>query len=71
MDLAELRNRFEFHPALTDEKKNQHEAVRQGCLALAEFLNQEIEDCEELDTAIRRLEEVMFWANGAVARYDD
>ncbi len=67
----DIKNRFEFHPADTDEKRNEHERIRKLCLDLANELNNSLPNGREKATAISRLEEVMFWANAAIARVSD
>lgn len=64
----DLDNRFDFHPATTEEKQNDHASVRQGCKALAEQLCDKLPDGREKSLAITKLEECMFWANAALAR---
>jgi hypothetical protein len=71
MDPVELRNRFEFHPARTPERAAQHDLVRECCLNFAEYLNEALPDGREKSTAVTKLEEVMFWANAAIARRDN
>ena len=68
MDNRELVNRFSFHPATTPEKQNAHGSARLGCLELAAHLNELLPEGREKSLAITRLEEVMFWANAALAR---
>lgn len=68
MDPADIENRFAFHAATTDEKRDAHTSVRQDCRALADSLNDKLPDGREKSLAISRLEEVMFWGNAALAR---
>lgn len=70
MDQADLDNRFEFHAASSEEKRNEHTSVREQCRVLATALN-EIPEGREKSLAITHLEEVMFWANAAIARHSD
>lgn len=68
MDAADLENRFAFHAATDDEKRDAHTSVRQNCLRLAEYLNARLPEGREKSLAVTHLEEVMMWANAALAR---
>lgn len=68
MQSEDLNNRFAFHPASTQEKRNEHTSVRQHCLALASFINGNVPEGREKALAITHLEETMMWANAAIAR---
>lgn len=70
IDPKDLENRFMFHPATSDTRREQHESIRRNCGALAEFLNRTLPDGREKSLAITHLEEVMFWGNAALARQD-
>jgi hypothetical protein len=71
MDIKDLKNRFKFHPATTDERIDNHENIRRMCLELAIKLDDMCPDGRELSLAVKNLEYVMFWANAAVARQPD
>lgn len=64
----DIAHRFAFHAATTDEKRDAHTSVRQHCRRLADVLNESLPDGREKSLAITGLEEVMFWANAAIAR---
>lgn len=64
----ELKNRFSFHPANTEEKRNDHTSVRTHCLELALYLGEKVPEGREKALAITHLEEVMMWANAGIAR---
>lgn len=64
----DIAHRFAFHAATTQEKRDEHTSVRQNCARLAHFINQSVPDGREKALAITKLEEVMFWANAAIAR---
>lgn len=64
----ELVDRFSFHPAMTDVVKNSHEMVRYLCRDTAISLNKILPGSRERSLALTKLEEVMFWANAAIAR---
>jgi hypothetical protein len=68
VDAADVIRRFTFHPADTDERHQAHEDIRSGCLDLALMLHNELPAGAEKQSAMFRLEEVMFWANAAIAR---
>lgn len=68
MDASDIENRFAFHPATTAEKTNGHSSARQMCWGLADELNVLLPEGREKALAITKLEEVMFWANAAIAR---
>lgn len=60
---------FEHH-APNSESVTAHEMVRSRARALAGFINDFVPDGREKSLAITKLEEVMFWANAAIARQD-
>lgn len=68
MDQSDIDNRFAFHAATTDEKRNAHTSVREQCRVLATALNESLPDGREKSLAITHLEQVMFWGNAALAR---
>lgn len=68
MNPADIENRFAFHAATTEEKRDAHTSVRQQCRQVADFLNEKLPDGREKSLAITHLEEAMFWGNAALAR---
>jgi hypothetical protein len=68
MDKNDIANRFMFHAASRKEKADEHASARQSCRRLADHLNDLLPDGREKSLAITHLEEVMFWANAAIAR---
>ena len=67
----EIEHRFSYHPANTPERREAHERVRAACKELAHALNDLIPATRDAALAFTKLEEVMFWANGAIARTPD
>lgn len=68
MSPDDLKSRFTFHPPSTEQKRRNHEYIRDECHALATTINETVPDGREKSLAITHLEEVMFWANAAIAR---
>lgn len=66
--MNDLENRFSFHPANTEERRNDHEAIRTAALEFARFIADRVPPGREQSLAITHLEEVMFWANAGIAR---
>lgn len=71
MDEADIRHRFAFHAATTEEKRDAHTSVRQMCCELALELNRKLPEGREKALVVTHLEEVMFWGNAALARAHD
>jgi hypothetical protein len=67
----DIEHRFAFHAASRQEKRDEHTSARQGCRQLADHLNDLLPEGREKALAITKLEEVMFWANAAIARSTD
>lgn len=68
MRTDDIEHRFAFHAATTQEKRDEHTSVRQRCRQLADQLNESLPEGREKAVAMTKLEEVMFWANAAIAR---
>lgn len=71
MNDNELRNRFDYHPPKTPERAAEHERLRSDCLHIALMLNDSLPEGREKSLALTKLEELMFWANAAIARQGD
>lgn len=70
MNPADIEHRFAFHAATTDEKRDAHASVRQGCRRLADHINDTCPDGREKRLAITAIEEAMFCGNAALARQE-
>lgn len=68
MSPEDIANRFAFHAATTEEKRDAHTSVRQNCRRLADVLNELLPEGREKSLAITKLEEVMYWGNAGLAR---
>ncbi len=64
----DIKHRFAFHPATTEEKKLAHGSVREACHELGQKFSADLPDGREKSLALTKLEEAMFWANAAIAR---
>ena len=71
MDNNELKNRFTFHPANTENRQYTHGLIRTASLNLALLVNEHTPEGREKSLAITKIEEAMFWANAAIARAGD
>lgn len=69
MDLhGRVTNDFAFHAASTEEKRNEHTAVRTRCADLAHYFVDRVPEGRELSLALTALEEAMHWANAGIAK---
>lgn len=68
IDPQNLLNRFTYH-APREGQPEQYQMIRNIGLSLATYLNENCPDSRELSLAITHLEEVVFWANAAIARH--
>jgi len=67
----DLDNRFEYHPPRSAARAGAHTTVRTACKDVARQFNEFLPDGREKAVVMTRLEEVMFWANAALARSMD
>jgi hypothetical protein len=67
IEQADLDKRFDYH-APDEERAHLHEVVRGLVKDTAERLNTLVPDSREKALVMTHLEEVMFWANAAIAR---
>jgi hypothetical protein len=65
---SQINHNFNFHPATTEEKRNEHGSIREECRGLANFIVSKVDPSRERSLALTKLEEVMFWANAGIAR---
>jgi len=68
MDTGDLANRFTYHAPASEDIKVAHELVRSSAFIYAGQLNELLPESREKSLAITHLEEVVFWANAALAR---
>jgi hypothetical protein len=62
-----IENNFKYHAATVD-KGERHDKVRALCKELAYEIEQLCPQSRERSVAMTKLEEVMMWANAAIAR---
>jgi hypothetical protein len=69
MDTEDLENRFTYHAPMNSTTRTAYHNIRGNARMLALLLNEECPDSRELSLAITHLEEMVFWANAAIARH--
>ena len=68
-ELLELRIESDFtYHAPNELQRGQYERLRAAAKDLAHLINRECPGSREKSTALTRLDEVVFWANAAIAR---
>jgi len=70
MNPNDITNRFTYHPPKGSAQVEDYSKIRQGAKAFAEYINANVPESREKSLAITHLEEVVFWANAAIARED-
>lgn len=64
---ARIDNDFAFHPATTQEKRDEHSSVRVHCRDLAHFIVDNVPYGREQQLAITKCQEAMMWSNAGIA----
>ncbi len=67
MDAQDLKKRFTYHAPKGDQPEK-YEYLRGAALEMSKMINETCPDSREKSLAITKLEEVVFWANAAIAR---
>lgn len=70
MDQQELDNRFTYHAPFGDQAQR-YRKIRAFAKSFANFILAMTPESREQALAITKLEEVMMWANAAIARRED
>ena len=71
MDMKDLKNRFDYHvPIIELDQTDRYEKIRNKAKNFARYLISVTPDSREQSLAITSLEEVVFWANAAIARHE-
>ena len=69
MEYADLKNRFTYHAPHGEVVKGVYGKIREHALNYAELIDENCPDGREKSLAITKLEEVVMWANAAIARH--
>ena len=68
----DLEKRFTYHPPKEGQPKRyediRYETIRHNAILFAYGLSNDCPPSRELSLALTKLEEVVFWANAAIAR---
>lgn len=64
----EWRKKIQHHPSKHDGIVAKHEDFREAVFKMGLIIETLVPDCTERDTALTKLEEVMFWSNAGIAR---
>jgi hypothetical protein len=69
--IPDLHQRFDFHPATTEEKKNAHASARRILLRAASDVLHKMPTGSGREAAlfVTNMEQAMFWANAGMARH--
>lgn len=68
LNIEDLARRFTYHAPATPERAAAHATVRGVCAGLAAQIVDLCPEGRERALAVTKVEEVMFWANAALAR---
>ena len=68
-DIPDLQKRFTYHPPVGDQVER-YTKLRSLGLSMALLINELCPESREKSLALTKLEEVVMWANAAVARED-
>lgn len=69
--LARIDNNHKHHPPQTQERIDAHQQIRRSTAECASELVKVCPIGRELSLALTAMEEVMFWANAAIARSEE
>lgn len=67
MDINDLVTRFTYHPPVEGQPER-YQAIRAAALDLAILINNTTPASREQSLSLTALDEVVFWANSAIAR---
>jgi hypothetical protein len=68
LDSTDLDNRFTYHAPKADQPVKYQE-IRSCARDMADIIDDLAPDSREKSLAITKLEELVFWANAAIARH--
>jgi hypothetical protein len=69
MELSDILNRFTYHAPPDEETVQAYEDLRAVARDFCYDINDRCHDCRERSLALTKLEEVIMWANAAIARH--
>lgn len=68
-ELADLENRFTYHPPRDDADVELYQKIRLAGLQFALLVDGAAKESRELSLAITHIEDAVMWANAAIARH--
>ncbi len=67
LTIEELENRFTYHTPKEDQTER-YERIRYKAKMLAAYINEKCPESREKSIALTKIDEVVMWANAAIAR---
>jgi hypothetical protein len=68
MDLADLDNRFSYHPPKDQAMVDTYQKIRDEAKNLVITMSTLCPESRELSLAVTNIEQAVFWANASIAR---
>jgi len=69
MEHSDILNRFGYHPPKGEVERHAYERIRSAARDFCYDIDERCPECREKSLAVTKLEEVVMWANAAIARH--
>jgi len=70
MQIDDIERNFTYHAPKNAEQVKKYEDIRAFAKTFSIMLAQAVPNSSELDNAIQKIEEAVFWANAGIARHE-